>query len=150
MSESFTLELDKFVAKAKIAPVIVLRKVALDLTKSIVLKTPVGNPSTWQSPPPAGYVGGRARASWGVGLNRISDDVQTTVTDPSGAKTIIGAAETIANAKADDTIFIGSRLPYIVALEYGHSQRQAPFGMVRVSVANFQAFVNAAVRSLPK
>lgn len=46
---------------------------------------------------------------------------------------------------SEDLIF--NNVEYINMLEYGHSQ-QAPAGMVRVTIAEFQAFVAAAVASL--
>jgi hypothetical protein len=40
-------------------------------------------------------------------------------------------------------------MPYALRLEYGWS-KQAPAGMVRVTVAEFQAVVNAAVTNTPE
>ena len=41
-------------------------------------------------------------------------------------------------------------LPYIRPLEYEGHSKQAPAGMVRVSVTEFQTFVDNAVKALPK
>jgi hypothetical protein len=35
-------------------------------------------------------------------------------------------------------------------VEYGHSQMQSPQGMVRITVTEFQTFINKAVAGLPK
>ncbi|MNJ81742.1 hypothetical protein D3C77_807050 [compost metagenome] len=43
------------------------------------------------------------------------------------------------------TAFIVNNLPYAIPLEYGHSS-QAPAGMVRVTLANFQRIVDEAIR----
>lgn len=146
---SFSLAIDAFVRKAKAAPELVVRKVATEVLTGIVLKTPVGNPDLWKGKPPAGYVGGRARASWEIGLNRIDADANVTITDKDGRRTIARGMAKLANYKPDDTVWIASRLPYINALEYGHS-RQAPAGMVRVTLTQWNDFLNQAVRELPK
>lgn len=146
---SFSLAVDEFVKRAKAAPEIVVRKVATDVLTGIVMKTPVGNPTLWKSKPPAGYVGGRARASWGVGLNRIDADATTTIVDKDGRKTIVQGAAKLAAYQPDDDVYIFSRLPYIERLEYGWSG-QAPAGMVRITVVEWQDYVNRAVRALPK
>jgi hypothetical protein len=141
---SFSRQLAEFAERAKAAPELVVRKAATDLLTRIVMRTPVGNPSLWKGAPPAGYVGGRARASWGVGLNQVDAAVSVSVTDKDGQTTILHGVSKIANYKAGDSIFIISRLPYITALEYGHSRVQAPQGMVRVSVTEWHDFVRRA------
>jgi hypothetical protein len=40
----------------------VVRGTLLDLSKRIVLRTPVGNPSLWQGPPPPAIQAGRREA----------------------------------------------------------------------------------------
>lgn len=131
---AFAVNVDAFVRRAKAAPGIVVRKAALEIHRDIVLGTPVDT--------------GRARASWGVGLNRYGDLTVTTV-DKDGTKTIHRAAAALASYRPGDSIWIGSALPYIVPLEYGHS-RQAPAGMVRIAIARWNHHLTAAIRSLPK
>jgi hypothetical protein len=41
-----------------------VRAITLDLYSSIILTSPVGNPTLWKSKPPKGYTGGRFRANW--------------------------------------------------------------------------------------
>jgi hypothetical protein len=144
----FAVSVAKFVEKAKSAPEIVVRKVSMDLFTRIVMRTPVGNPTLWKSSPPAGYVGGRARASWRIGINQF-EWVMDVRFDENGAATIAYAHVELARWKPDDTIYIGSRLPYIRPLEYGHS-RQAPAGMVRLAVAEWRDFLKQAVDELPR
>ena len=47
----------------------VVRGTLLDLSRRIVLRTPVGNPSLWQGPPPPGYTGGQARGNWQASIS---------------------------------------------------------------------------------
>lgn len=44
-----------------------------------------------------------------------------------------------------ERVFISNNLPYAEAIEDGHS-KQAPMGMVKVTIAEFDSIVNKAVR----
>ena len=57
---SFAEDIAKFAAKCNGNADLVVRKVVLDIGRSLVEKTPVGNPDLWQNPDnkPEGYVGG--------------------------------------------------------------------------------------------
>ena len=125
-SASFTLDIKAFVEKAGDRADLVVRKVALDLFSKVVLKTPVDT--------------GRARGHWGVGVNSITYGAGL---DKDGGGTIARATATMQGARAGDRIYIANNLPYIVRLEYGHS-KQAPAGMVRTTIDEFQAAVNRA------
>lgn len=134
MAQTFALAVDRFVERAKAAPDTVVRKVALGLHRDIVMGTPVDT--------------GRARASWGVGLNRY-EGMDVTVTDRHGAQTILRGAARLNSYQPGDSVWIGSRLPYIERLEYGHSN-QAPRGMVRLALTRWNDHLASAIRSLPK
>ena len=99
---------------------------------------------------PAGYVGGRLRANWGVSLNSPLF-MQVAEIDPSGNKTIADGRATINTWSSGDTaIYMVNNLPYAMPVEYGHSKRQSPAGMVRVTAAEFQTYVSNAIVVLPK
>jgi hypothetical protein len=145
--ETFALSLAAFAKKAPEQARVVIRKVAIDLLTATVLRTPVGNPTLWKSKPPKGYVGGRLRANWNVSL--VTPDTTTTdAIDKSGAGTIERGASVASTADGVKDIFIMNSQPYAIPIEYGHSAVQAPAGMVRVSVAEFQVFVDKAAASL--
>ena len=145
--ETFALSLKAFADKAKAAPAQVVRKVSIDLLTATVMRTPVGNPDLWKSKPPKGYVGGRLRANWNVSL--VTPDTSTTdAIDKDGGATIDRGRVAIGEADGVKDIFIMNSLPYAIPIEYGHSGVQAPAGMVRVSVAEFQAFVDQAAASV--
>lgn len=86
---------------------------ALTLHRKISERTPVDT--------------GRARANWFVaeGAPRLDTTMSTT---PAAVPALEGKS----------VIFITNSLPYIVPLEYGHSQ-QAPHGMVRTAIAEVMA-----------
>lgn len=144
---SFALSLKVFADKAPDLARQVVRKVGIDLLTATILRTPVGNPKLWKSKPPPGYVGGRLRANWTVAL--VSPDTTTTAAiDNDGGATISKGSQTILGGTGTEDIWIMNSLPYAIPVEYGHSGVQAPQGMVRVSVAEFQAFVEKAAASL--
>lgn len=113
------------------------KAIAAQLFRSIVLKNPVGNPLLWKNPPPPGYVGGRSRGNWQIGLNAFTD-VETGRIDASGGPTISVGLSKLAPAKPYGVIWIYNNVPYIVRLENGWST-QAPSGMVGIALAELAA-----------
>lgn len=102
-----------------------VRKVAIDITSSVILKTPVDT--------------GRARGNWQV---QINSPITSTldVNDKTGATTIGTATNTLANYKAGD-IYITNNLPYIIKLEQGSSKQQ-PAGMVAITIREFDRIIS--------
>lgn len=97
----------------------------------------------------AGYVGGRFRGNWQVAFN-VAPTGETGVIDKSGAATrAAGAAVIQAFTSSVGSIWLMNNVPYAQPLEYGHST-QAPAGIVRITVAEFQSFINKAVQELDK
>ena len=136
--KEFNREIDFFAGTIPDKVLALQKKIALDLLTKIVYRTPVGNPDLWQSKPPKGYVGGRARANWQVS---VGDDPPTTDVDkpdPSGGSTLSGGIAQISSARPGGVIWLYNNLPYIVRLEYGWS-KQAPSGMVRLSLSEVEA-----------
>lgn len=92
-----------------------------------------------------GYVGGRFRGNWQFSIDSPAAEGLDRI-DPSGSQAI---AELIGQVQAltiGQTAYIVNNLPYAIPLEYGHSS-QAPAGMVRVTLANFQRIVDEAIRN---
>lgn len=143
---TFALDVSKFVAKATAAPTTVIRKVSLDMLAKVVLRTPVGNPDTWQNPAPKGYVGGRLRANWNTSIGRGDFTTSKSTTDNAVRR---GESRLRAYDGTQD-IYIMNSLPYVRRIEYEGWSNQAKAGMVRITVTEFQTFVDKAVRSLPK
>jgi len=106
---------------------LVIRRIALQALEKVVNRTPVDT--------------GRARGNWFVQIGSAGFEV-TTDTDKNGNVTISRGASVIATyADSDDfpVISIYNNLPYINRLEHGHS-KQAPAGMVAITVAELQVF----------
>lgn len=115
---NFTLDLNKFIDKTSRTADAEVRKICLDLLTGIVLKTPVDT--------------GRARANWFTSIGSPSAKV-TVSTDPSGSSTISGALTAISKATGN-VLWITNNLPYIYRLEFEGWSKQAPAGMVRVTI----------------
>lgn len=107
----------------------VVAAVCMDLSSKVILRTPVDT--------------GRARANWKATIDLPSSGT-TLDTDKSGTSAI-KEAERVSLGAAGNIFYLTNNLPYIGPLEYGSSQ-QAPRGMVRITVSEF----NAAVRKAAK
>ena len=135
MSE-FGVDIRKFVARAGGNVDKIVRKVCLDLSSSIVLKTPVDT--------------GRARANWQMTIGQPASGTVETV-DKRGRSTIAAGRDAVKQAPGN-VFWITNNLPYISVLEYGlyndgpnttgGFSKQAPNGMVRISIRE----LNSALR----
>jgi hypothetical protein len=143
MGVDFGLDMKAFVEKFKDRADEVVSKTVLAVGTSLVLKSPVGNPSIWKGNPPKGYVGGRFRANWQYGFNVPKSGVKDK-TDATGETSIEDIKEGAKVSGINGVHFIVNNLPYANKLEYGHST-QAPNGMVGLTVVEFQEYVKKAV-----
>ena len=135
---SFDRDLKAFAKQMDITYVTVVKDIGLDLFRRIVQKTPADT--------------GRARASWTIAIARPDRTVAGEGQHPEFQSGAAGAATQKANSvlasmKAGDyrPVWISNNLPYIEALEDGHS-RQAPNGMVALSIAETQLELDTAMR----
>ncbi|WP_345956787.1 hypothetical protein Q9323_08925 [Pseudomonas fulva] len=92
-----------------------------------------------------GYVGGRFRGNWQFSIDSPATEELDRI-DPSGSETIAALLSQVQALTIGQTAYIVNNLPYAIPLEYGHST-QAPAGMVRVTLANFQRIVDEAIRN---
>lgn len=92
-----------------------------------------------------GYVGGRFRGNWQFSIDSPATEELDRI-DPSGSQAIAELMGQVQALTIGQTAFIVNNLPYAIPLEYGHSS-QAPAGMVRVTLANFQRIVDEAIRN---
>mgnify|MGYP001480324332 FL=1 len=143
---SFTSDIEKFVKKTGANADKVVRNVVLDIGKSLVMKTPVGDPKYWKSKPPKGYAGGHARGNWqhSVG-NRVIEEIDCI--DKSGQKSIDRIEQSIPQSAAGLVHYVQNSVPYIKRLEEGHS-RQAPQGMVALTEIEFKDYMAQQLAAL--
>lgn len=121
---NFSIACDRFAAKMKLGVTTVQKRIAFDLYGRIIAKTPVDT--------------GRARASWTI----ASGSPDRTVAAQGGLpapQIPLGLL-----VKPGETIWIANNLPYITALEDGHS-KQAPSGMVALSIEEIRLKMRALI-----
>lgn len=131
---SFEIDIAKFVAKANGNVNLVIRKIALDLFTRVILKSPVDT--------------GRFRGNWQVAIGSIPSGT-LAIDDKGGTATIAKVTAETLGLVAGQTITLVNNLAYASALEYGHS-KQAPNGMVRLTLQEFPQVVRTAASAVPQ
>jgi hypothetical protein len=126
---------------------LIVSKIITDVATELVEKSPVGDADYWIMKPPPGYVGGRFRANWQFGIGAANTET-TEKTDPSGSATISDIVGKLPSNSAGNIYYITNSLPYAQRLEEGYSKRQAPRGMVTITVLEFEPIVAAAARAM--
>lgn len=142
----FTQQLQEFAKKTDARTNVVIKKIIFDISSKLVLRSPVGDAKYWIKPAPKGYVGGRFRGNWQYGLNTINSTTSEVI-DKSGGKTINAIASQIPKESSGNIHYITNSLAYANRLETGWS-KQAPKGMVKLTVIEFAAIVSAAAAEL--
>lgn len=112
-----------------------VRAFTLEATSRVVKKTPVDT--------------GRARGNWNVGRRKPDTRVDENRTDKGGGVTIQRAVAELPRLGHGDTVFVTNSLPYLPALEDGHS-RKAPKGMVKVTVQELKTLWGQIVRTVKR
>lgn len=143
----FGQDIKKWAEKVKAGEDQVIRSALFQVSGEIIKRTPVGNPALWQSKPPKGYVGGTARGNWLYSINKINPTHSKKLKDKSGTATLNKLAEGIANATGN-VFYLTNSVPYIMRLEYQGWSTQAPAGMVRVSVLEFNEALRKSIAAL--
>lgn len=114
---SFEVQLDRFLAKTRIAPAVAVRKLTLDTLLEVLNRSPVDT--------------GRFRANWRVAAgspDRRTDD-STRPADPAALVAPVFSTPGLI----PEEVWISNNLPYALPLERGHSSQQ-PAGVVRPAV----------------
>lgn len=109
----------------------VRRASVLELFKLVIYATPVDT--------------GRLRGNWQTTINTPAGSMRE-VLDPSGGAAL---AEVMANMGGLlDVVWFTNNLPYVERIEYDGWSRQAPEGMVRKHIAQWQRIVSAKAAAL--
>ena len=128
MSTDFELAVANFIKKAKKNPELVVRQVTIKLYSQIRMASPVDT--------------GRFRMNWQVSNNKPATGV-LIADDPSGSRAIGRMTAYVTTSEEWENFCFTNNMPYADRLEYGWS-RQAPQGMVRITVSRFQRLLNEA------
>ena len=112
-----------------------IRRAVFEVWNRLDFRSPVGDPSTWSSPAPPGYVGGRFRANWQYGFNSQPSTLLDEI-DTDGSRTRERVFNAVMSGPAIGVHYLTNNSPYGQRLEEGWSQ-QAPFGMVALTELEF-------------
>ena len=114
-----------------------VRKIALEMFRKIILKSPVDT--------------GRFRGNWQLAIGSVPDGT-LELDDKTGTATIAKGAATALGFNAGETIYFANNLPYARRLEEGGypdgpkvengRSSQAPNGMVALTIQEFQSVVS--------
>lgn len=138
---TFALDLRAFADKTDARMDAAVKRIVLGVAKELVEMSPVGDADYWKSPPPKGYVGGRFKGSWDYGFNEAPTSLLREI-DPSGMTSIARIEAGVMASKAAGAVhYIVNNTPYAQRLEEGWSRRQAPQGMVGLTVMKYQTIV---------
>lgn len=112
----------------------VFRIVATEVGQSVINLTPIDT--------------GRALSNWNAGIDS-PDDTYRETEDPLDNRTSTRLAAEFQGLRFGQKAYITNATPHIPFLEYG-SSRQAPSGMVRVTLARLDNIVRDAVSRVVK
>jgi hypothetical protein len=105
-------------------------------------RSPVGDATYWKHPAPKGYVGGRFRGNWQLGVGTIPSG-ETGRIDPAGSATLEAIISAVPEQAAGHVFYLTNNSPYGQRIEDGWS-RQAPNGLVALTAMEFQQIVDAS------
>lgn len=149
----FAKDVEKFAEKSRARIIALKRAVAIELFRSVVLDTPVGNVSRWNIPESQkrwlkanGYVGGQLRGGWRPSYGAAKKDDGSP--DSSGNKVLAEIQSTIKNAPPEETFILANNLPYAYRIEYDGWSSIAPEGMVRRNAKRIRSNINKKIREV--
>lgn len=123
-----------FSAKTQAKLETAFRKIALDVFSEVILMSPVDT--------------GRFRGNWQVAIGNIPAGT-LEIDDKAGTVSIGKVQAEVLGLEVGQTIYLINNLPYAQKLEFGHS-KQAPSGMIRITVQRWQPIVDAVALQLSK
>lgn len=142
----FALDLQKFAEKAGRKADDVVGNVVVRVAAELDRRSPVGDATYWKNPAPKGYIGGHFRANWQLGVG-TRPTAEVAGVDPSGARTLGAIIAEVPEEAAGRVYWLVNNAPYAQRIENGWS-RQAPQGLVGLTVVQFQQIVREATEAL--
>lgn len=132
---TFSADVEKFVNKFGRNVDQAARRVTFELGKHIVIRSPVDT--------------GRFRANWQHTTGSPSSQILQAA-DRGGNAAIQKLASSLQASKAGNVEYVVNNLPYGPRLEYEGWSKQAPNGMVRITVAEFRSKMRKIIETLEK
>jgi len=133
MSTDFGRQISEIVRRTNIKVETVIERVALELSRRIIMATPVDK--------------GTLRGNWLPAYDQPNLTYSQAIKDPNGDATIRAV---LGHAKGSKMIghvwYLTNSMPYAYRIEYeGYSKVKAPAGMVRVSVTGYHEALRKAL-----
>lgn len=139
---TFAVEIQQFVDKIRAKADDLVGLVVVKVAQRLDERSPVGDATYWKNKPPKGYVGGRFRGNWQLGVGAIPAG-ETGRIDPAGSATVSAIVAEVPEQAAGKVFYLANNVPYAQRLEDGWS-RQAPSGLVALTAMEFQSIVDEA------
>ena len=180
----FSIPLQQIADRVRAKVETVARTATLDLFRSVVDRSPVGNPELWAANREAvgqrtdylqtaitfnaenpnrrrkgvsrrvvekkfpllsgkGYIGGRFKSNWNFSVGAPDGSTTESTQQARGA----AEAQKAATGQIGSVTYLTNGLPYARRLEFEAWSTQAPAGMVRVSVVEFDDYLRKAIAS---
>lgn len=151
---TFVVDLQRFAEKAKHRADEVVGITVTRIAAELDYRSPVGDATYWISKPPPGYVGGRFRANWQLGIDTVPVGErpaldQSPKNPDIGGETTQAITASIPDSAAGHIFYLSNNVPYAQRIENGWSHRQAPQGLVGLTAQKFIQKVREAVEALP-
>ena len=128
----FAEDLKKICDRAGDKAELVVRRAAIDIGGQLVDRSPVDT--------------GRFKNNWQTGIGGMDKNISAAA-DLGGAGALARLTAQVAAWKPGQSIFISNSLPYAYRLEHGWS-KQAPGGMVKLSIQNYSEAIRKAATAL--
>jgi hypothetical protein len=119
----------------------IINATVLEMYKSIIDRTPVGNPSLWKYPAPKDYNPGTLRNSWQISFSKTLRNTQGQFASAGQISNSGGVSLKINSDNSNVGVMIYNNQPYAQRVETGWST-QAPSGMMRITVAEYTSLIN--------
>ena len=110
----------------------VVKDVAVDLVVNLTLRSPVDT--------------GRFRKNWNVAINEINYQTDFEVQNNAVQRSV----KVVEKYRLGDTINITNSLPYAARLEYESWSKQAPDGMVRLTLIDYPKIMRRRAQKVAK
>jgi hypothetical protein len=126
---SFSDDIDAFSRKSINLAGEYRRKLAFEMFRKTLKRTPVGAPHTWKSgKAPKGYREGTLKRSWSInGRSNLTNNNIVTLT---------------LNNSSNAPLVMSNKQPYAYRIEYAGWSKQAPMGMITPSLAEVKRMKN--------
>jgi hypothetical protein len=145
---TFALDIRAFAEKAKANANAVVRDAVSGVVEEVDRRSPVGDPAYWVRPAPPHYEPGLFRGNWQLSVDA---PILTEITriDPDGTEAKAENLATIPAQAFGHVYYLMNNVPYANRIENGWSTRQAPNGVVGLTVARWEEIVAESLAAVP-